>query len=40
MGNNQPHSFKFYRKNEEAVMASIGIKPTKNSGKSLIEKRN
>ena len=29
MGNNQPRSFKFYRKNEEEVMKSLGLKPTK-----------
>ena len=29
---NQPRSFKFYRKNEEEVMESLGLKPTKNSG--------
>ena len=30
--NNQPRSFKFYRKNEEEVMGALGLKPTKNSG--------
>ena len=29
MGNNQPRSFKFYRKNEQEVMKSLGLKPTK-----------
>ena len=29
MGNNQPRSFKFYRKNEQEVMESLGLKPTK-----------
>ena len=32
MLNNQPRSFKFYRKNEEEVMRSLGLKPTKNYG--------
>ena len=29
---------KFYRKNEEEVMKSLGLKPTKNSGSGWIEK--
>ena len=40
MGNNQPRSFKFYRKNEEEVMSSLGLKPTKNSGSGWIEKED
>ena len=40
MGNNQPRSFKFYRKNEEEVMESLGLKPTKNSGSGWIEKED
>lgn len=40
MGNNQPRSFKFYRKNEEEVMKSLGLKPTKNSGSGFIEKED
>ena len=36
MGNNQPRSFKFYRKNEEEVMKSLGLKPTKNSGSGWV----
>ena len=40
MGNNQPRSFKFYRKNEEEVMKSLGLKPTKNSGSGWIEKED
>ena len=40
MGNNQPRSFKFYRKNEEEVMRSLGLKPTKNSGSGWIEKED
>lgn len=32
MLNNQPRSFKFYRKNKEEAMESLGLKPTKNSG--------
>lgn len=39
-GNNQPRSFKFYRKNEEEVMKSLGLKPTKNSGSGWIEKED
>lgn len=33
-------STKFYRKNEEEVMKSIGLKPTKNSGAGWIEKED
>ena len=40
MGNNQPRSFKFYRKNEKEVMKSLGLKPTKNSGSGWIEKED
>lgn len=40
MGNNQPRSFKFYRKNEEEVMKSLGLKPTKNSGSGWVEKED
>lgn len=40
MLNNQPRSFKFYRKNEEEVMKSLGLKPTKNSGSGWIEKED
>lgn len=40
MSNNQPRSFKFYRKNEEEVMRSLGLKPTKNSGSGWIEKED
>lgn len=40
MGNGQPRSFKFYRKNEEEVMESLGLKPTKNSGSGWIEKED
>ena len=40
MGNNQPRSFKFYRKNEQEVMESLGLKPTKNSGSGWIEKED
>lgn len=40
MGNNQPRSFKFYRKNEEEVMRGLGLKPTKNSGSGWIEKED
>ena len=38
--NNQPRSFKFYRKNEEEVMQSLGMKPTKNSGSGWVEKED
>lgn len=31
---------KFYRKNEEEVMESLGLKPTKNSGAGWIEKED
>lgn len=31
---------KFYRKNEEEVMESLGLKPTKNSGSGWIEKED
>lgn len=31
---------KFYRKNEEEVMRSIGLKPTKNSGAGWVEKED
>lgn len=37
---NQPRSFKFYRKNEQEVMESLGLKPTKNSGSGWIEKED
>lgn len=40
MNNNQPRSFKFYRKNEQEVMKSLGLKPTKNSGSGWIEKED
>ena len=30
---------KFYRKNEEEVMESLGLKPTKNSGSGWIQKK-
>lgn len=40
VGNNQPRSFKFYRKNEEEVIRSLGLKPTKNSGSGWIEKED
>jgi hypothetical protein len=40
VGNNQPRSFKFYRKNEQEVMKSLGLKPTKNSGSGWIEKED
>lgn len=33
-------SFKFYRKNEEEVMKSLGLKPTLNSGSTWIEKED
>lgn len=33
-------SIKFYRKNEEEVMAALGLKPTKNSGAGWIEKED
>lgn len=33
-------STKFYRKNEEEVMAALGLKPTKNSGSGWIEKED
>ena len=38
--NNQPRSFRFYRKNEEEVMESLGMKPTKNSGSGWVEKED
>lgn len=38
--NNQPRSFKFYRKNEAEVMKSLGLNPTKNSGSGWIEKED
>ena len=37
---NNKRSFKFYRKNEEEVMKSLGLKPTKNSGSTWIEKED
>lgn len=40
MPNNQKRSFKFYRKNEAEVMKSLGLKPTKNSGSTWIEKED
>jgi len=33
-------STKFYRKNEEEVMESLGLKPTKNSGAGWVEKED
>lgn len=39
MANNK-RSFKFYRRNEEDVMKSLGLKPTKNSGSGWIEKED
>ena len=33
-------STKFYRKNEEEVMTTLGLKPTKNSGSGWIEKED
>ena len=36
----QKRSTKFYRKNEEEVMLSLGLKPTKNSGSGWIEKED
>lgn len=33
-------STKFYRKNEEQVMKSLGLKPTKNSGAGFAEKED
>lgn len=33
-------STRFYRKNEEEVMNSLGLKPTKNSGAGWIEKED
>lgn len=33
-------STKFYRKNEEEVMESLGLQPTKNSGSGWIEKED
>lgn len=33
-------TFKFYRKNEEEVMKSLGLNPTKNSGSGWIEKED
>lgn len=36
----EKRSFKFYRKNEEEVMKSLGLKPTKNSGSGWIEKED
>ena len=33
-------SGKFYRKNEADVMTSLGLKPTKNSGSTWIEKED
>ena len=36
----QKRSTKFYRKNEEEVMKSLGLKPTKNSGAGWIEKED
>lgn len=40
MGNNQPRSFKFYRKNEEEVMRSLGLKHTKRGILNGWSKRN
>ena len=40
MSCSQKRSFKFYRKNEEEVMKSLGLKPTKNSGSGWIEKED
>lgn len=39
MSNNK-RTGKFYRKNEQEVMLSLGIKPTKNSGSGWIEKED
>lgn len=36
----EKRTFKFYRKNEEEVMKSLGLKPTKNSGSGWIEKED
>lgn len=36
----QKRSTKFYRKNEEEVMKALGLKPTKNSGSTWIEKED
>lgn len=33
-------SGKFYRRNEEKVMLSLGLKPTKNSGSGWVEKED
>jgi hypothetical protein len=33
-------TFKFYRKNEADIMKSLGLKPTKNSGSTWIEKED
>lgn len=33
-------STKFYRKNEEEVMAALGMRPTKNSGSGWVEKED
>lgn len=38
--NNQPRTFKFYRKNEQEVMKSLGMQPTKNSGSGWVEKED
>lgn len=35
----EKRSTKFYRKNEEEVMKSIGLKPTKNSGGNNVKER-
>ena len=37
---NNKRSFKFYRQNEAEVMESLGLKPTKNSGSTWIEKED
>ena len=33
-------SGKFYRRNEQDVMAQLGLQPTKNSGSGWIEKED
>lgn len=37
---NQQRTFKFYRKNEQEVMKSLGLEPTLNSGSTWIEKED
>ena len=36
----QKRSTKFYRKNEEEVMKALGLKPTKNSGATWLDKED